>query len=275
MDLNFAHKLKFYFSLIYYKFKAPFECKNYKLLIIKHELAYLAAHFIRSFKMIQENKIILIKTNSGNFYIRKAWPDLAIASPSFERLDLDRMYKLINVSLEKGQKVLFVDIGAGFGRYTVSIANRTKKYQHLQIWAFEPLKENFYLLQKNVKRNKLSNVKILNIALSNNKKEKTFFVNERMIMLTSFNSGPKKIGVKTNKLDNYFKNLYGYDEIFIKIDVEGHETEVLKGASRIFAMHKKIHLLIEDSIDKRIKNYLSKKFKLISKQTTYNSFWEK
>ena len=44
----------------------------------------------------------------------------------------------------------------------------------------------------------------------------------------------KKIKIKTAKLDNFnFKNIS-----FIKIDVEGHELKLLKGAKKIFKVNK-------------------------------------
>ncbi|MDP3973606.1 MAG: FkbM family methyltransferase [Candidatus Daviesbacteria bacterium] len=274
MKFNIVQKLTFFVYLLFYKLIAPLECYNYRLTILFNEIGYFAAHIFPSLKLIYQNEKILLKTRCGDFFIRKIWPDLTIASPSFERTDIVYLNNLIGNRLKKRKKVMFVDIGAGFGKYSVSIGRKWKSNDHLELMAFEPFPENFSLLKRNIQINKLSSVRIFQSVLSNKNGFVDFYINDQMKMFTTFKSGSKKIKLKAEKLNSFSRYFSKFDEIFIKLDVEGHETEVLQGASKILRLGKRVVLLVEDGIDKRLPNYLLSNFIFLSKQSIYNSFWE-
>lgn len=281
MSLDFLSKIKFYLYLLFFKLIVPFECSNYRIAIF---IAELSVQMHRNFnsRIYNPNKKqeIILKTKFGNFYIRKIIIDLIIASSSFERQDLMKLTQLISRSIQQGKRVLFIDIGAGFGKYTVSIGMQFKDDKtNFQIWSFEPEKENFLLLQKNIKLNNLKKVKTFQTALSNKVAIKEFYVEPTMHMFASSSSSSKKVKVKTQILDNYIKFMEeSFDEVYIKLDVEGHETEVLKGAQKLIDLIDKTILLVEDSFTSKttakLENYLKNKGRLMIKQTTYNSFWE-
>lgn len=76
----------------------------------------------------------------------------------------------------------------------------------------------------------------------------------------------KKIKIKTKKLDDFhFKNIS-----FIKIDVEGHELSLLRGAKKFFKFNKP-NCLIETKKDnlpkvKKFFNNLNVKYRCVSKK---------
>lgn len=281
MELNIVSKIRFYLSLIIFKLIAPFECRNYRLTLFLAEIIFPFQRMIDP-SIINPKKYqeIILKTRFGNFRIRKILIDLIIASPSFEKLDLMELIRRISKSLDVGSKVLFMDIGANFGKYTVAVGNYCKKYNSkLQIISFEPEVISFQLLKANIKLNKLTNVSIFNKALSNKIGLQNFYLEETMNMFTSSKMySSKSVKISTQKLDKYIPYLKSkYDEVFIKLDVEGHEMAVLQGSQKFLDIAKKVILLIEDSSiinGPNLEKYLRKKWNFVSKTTSYNSFWE-
>ena len=119
------------------------------------------------------------------------------------------------------QEGAILDIGANIGNHTLYYS----KILNRDVYAFEPIKENYDLLKKNLLLNKIENVKVFNFALS--------MQNSKVLLRQNYpdNSG-------TWSIVNYNGNIDAkpLDEVdikekiaFIKIDVEGHEYEVLKG----------------------------------------------
>lgn len=122
---------------------------------------------------------------------------------------------------------LFYDIGANVGVYTV-LASKIKNTKTVCI---EPLPTTYEKLIDNIQINRLENVISLNIGLSY-EKSKLFFTTDKDTMngvALSSDSNIKEVDVDT--LDN-LSSIYGIPKI-IKIDVEGYETNVLKGANKL------------------------------------------
>lgn len=141
---------------------------------------------------------------------------------------------------------IFIDIGAHIGKYSIFLSKYFSK-----IIAIEPDKNNFNLLSKNVKTNRLEN-KILpfNIAILDKEKVVWFFEYEDSVkssIKSSENEMPiNKYKVRSTSLDKLVEKL-GIDTEkirLIKIDVEGAEFEVIKGAVKTLKNSKPI-LLIE------------------------------
>jgi len=124
-----------------------------------------------------------------------------------------------------------LDCGAHIGEYTLLFACLVGTEG--QVHAFEPDPRVFVYLQRNVQFNKLSNVFINHVALSEDEGEEEFVLEKdptasHISRLPA--SGLKAIRVKTTSIDAYvLKNgLRRLDAI--KIDVEGAELVVIKGA---------------------------------------------
>lgn len=140
---------------------------------------------------------------------------------------------------------VFIDVGAFIGRYSVILNNRFKK-----IYAFEPSWSTYQRLKKNILINKIENVSALRLALMD---QNGFFD-----MNIKYTPG-------TNSLLND-KNLLGLelveccrldDLIFngkidlIKIDVEGAEKEVLRGAEETIRVNRP-RIIIEVEKENRL-----------------------
>src|SRR5436309_15825566 len=100
------------------------------------------------------------------------------------------------------------------------------------------------MLKSNVKLNQFTNVLSLNCAVSSEEEQLKLFLPSQDSGLTKYNTimtdrasteKDKFIQVNANTLDNLLQQ-NGIDEVnWIKIDVEGAEYEVLKGATNILS----------------------------------------
>jgi FkbM family methyltransferase len=149
---------------------------------------------------------------------------------------------------------IVVDVGAHYGRYTLIAAKRIGPKG--KVIAIEADPKNFEMLNKNIKLNELSkeNVIALNYAASSIKSTVKLSIPDKKQGQTIYSSiissrapTEKFIEVNANTLDNLLhENKIPVEQVnWIKIDVEGAELEVLKGATNILSKSKDISLLIE------------------------------
>ncbi len=162
-----------------------------------------------------------LKNSDGLFHVRANKSDLWMCSPLGD-LDMRKYF-----DLEEGT---FIDVGANIGRYSIALAKRPK----VHVIAFEPDPSNFDALKRNILLNNLQEkIEIFPIALSNKSGEAIFYINKENAGNSSLEmqrgQTSTQIKVRTERADNLVKEKVD----FIKIDVEGAESLVLKGASNI------------------------------------------
>ena len=149
---------------------------------------------------------------------------------------------------------IVVDVGSHIGHHTLIAAKRVGPKG--KVIAIEADPKNFEILNKNIELNKLNdNVVTMNNAASSKEEKIKLFTPEKDAGQTIFNTiistrvthNEKFIEVNANTLDNLLnENGISVKEVnWIKIDVEGAELEVLKGAHNILSKSKDISLLIE------------------------------
>ena len=161
-----------------------------------------------------------------------------------------------NLDFEK-----YVDIGTHEGELLKHILKLKKK----KYFSVEPQTKLYMSLKK-----KFKSVKIFNYALDKKKSEKYFFINKldgtstlskfnnksfflkfKNFILMQKNNFEKKYKIKTNTLDHLFKNII-LNKTFLKIDVEGYEINVLKGAKK--KLKEVSFVLIEQQFGNHYKN---------------------
>jgi FkbM family methyltransferase len=148
---------------------------------------------------------------------------------------------------------IVIDIGAHIGLYTIISSKRVGAQG--KVVAIEADPENFEMLNSNIKLNQLTNVIPLNYAVySKETKIKLYlpsgesgFTKYNTIMPNWINTQEKFVEVNANTLDYLLQlNEIRQEEVnWIKIDVEGAEFEVLKGATNVLSKSKDIAILME------------------------------
>jgi FkbM family methyltransferase len=130
-----------------------------------------------------------------------------------------------------------LDIGANEGQFIQKIS---KVLPDAKIYSFEPLKDSFIKLEKMVSDKK--NITAFNFALGDEDKEAIINLNEyspssSLLELTDLHKDafPVTKKVKEEKiyikvLDKIFKQLELNKKVLMKIDVQGYELNVLRGA---------------------------------------------
>ncbi len=129
----------------------------------------------------------------------------------------------------------FLDVGANIGWHSLLLA---RKHPDLQVFAFEPEPENSELLQHNIRINGLTNVEVIPKAASIEEGEQEFYLyadkNAGRHSLLPINEG-KVITVPLITLDHFIseRGLSPKSIKLLKIDVEGYELNVLRGAESL------------------------------------------
>ncbi len=139
--------------------------------------------------------------------------------------DFNNMH-LLELLLSRGN-CTFVDVGANVGSYTL-IASETPSAKVVSI---EPHPRTFGALLENIKRNERPNVTCLNLAISRQESllELTDLGESALNRIESSRDTPRRLMcVQAKPLHAVCVEL-GITPEFIKIDVEGHECQVLDG----------------------------------------------
>ena len=148
-----------------------------------------------------------------------------------------------------------IEVGSNIGTHTIPLAKHVLNGG--LVYAIEPQSQNYKLLSKNIKDNKLKNVKILKLAISSKQGEAYMNIfNENLIN----NYGDSKIfannfqnseSVIVKTLDQLF-----YDDNkerksikLIKCDAQGQELNIILGSKKIINTHKPFLYLENDDIN--------------------------
>ena len=130
----------------------------------------------------------------------------------------------------------FIDVGANIGAYSILASGQIG----CQTLSFEPSIQNYKLLNSNVKLNNLQNsIKTYNYALGEIDKVSTILFRGTMTYIINDDTmNLQKVLIK--KLDDFTD----HGEL-IKIDVEGYEEFVLKGATKVLKQLHTNALIVE------------------------------
>nr|AUN37814.1 hypothetical protein [uncultured bacterium] len=138
----------------------------------------------------------------------------------------DDCYDLDRIDFKPGDVV--IDIGAHIGFFAIYTALR---FPQVVIHSFEPFPENYELLQQNLERNGITNVRTYQLGVSGSGRPLDMVTNPQ-------NSGnstcysrtleySRTTGIPSTTLDHIFDSL-GIDKCkLLKIDCEGSEYEIL------------------------------------------------
>ncbi|GAP96379.1 FkbM family methyltransferase [Leptolyngbya sp. NIES-2104] len=142
-----------------------------------------------------------------------------------------------------GSEVI-LDIGANIGCTALLFGELSK-----EVYAFEPSPTTFQLLEKNILNSGLENIALQNTGLGEESGEFTLtfspanrsggFVSNQ----TQIEAGHVTEKITIRQLDEVIQSLNLSQVDFIKIDVEGFEGQVLRGATQTLATYQPIVVL--------------------------------
>jgi FkbM family methyltransferase len=160
-----------------------------------------------------------------------------------------------------------IDIGANVGLYTCLAARRGR-----YAIAIEPLPLNVQLLFKNLISNGIENVEVYPVGLSAAPGIQPFYgTGTTASLLTGWaGSGlnPTSV-VPVTTLDLLVGARFEGQQLMIKLDVEGAEHLVLRGASRLMTLSPKPHWLVEISLGEHLLSGRNDDF-----CRTFELFWQ-
>jgi len=126
---------------------------------------------------------------------------------------------------------IFIDVGAHVVYYSLLAAKKVGN--NGKVFAFEPNNDNYKILIQNINLNKFNQIKYFKIGLSDHDGEAQFYINpynDGGSSLTKFTyQALELVTIKIAKLDTLMSDLTLNRIDLIKIDVEGHQMNTLKG----------------------------------------------
>tara|TARA_Y100000591_G_C21724991_1_gene640882 strand:- start:33 stop:827 length:795 start_codon:yes stop_codon:yes gene_type:complete len=186
---------------------------------------------------------------------------------------------------EMDKNSILYDVGANVGLYSIISGMLNSK----KVVAFEPSFFNLQILSKNIFKNNLTE-KILIVPISLNSN-----INQGFFNLISLEEGganslfenEQSISNKNNvfkyntislTLDEFFKNFNKLKPDYLKIDVDGIETQILKGGSKVLENVKSVLIESNSTADEeeiiKLMNFFNLK-QIGKKKDSYNLIFNK
>jgi len=184
-----------------------------------------------------------------------------IIEKGIKEIDIKRDYIYKNTDC-------FVDVGAHIGTKTIMFHEVNPEVECLM---FEPISTTCDFLRENTKH--ISKSHIFETAISESEKKVPIFFDEDHLNVSSLNKDHyflnknakkpiKKQEITSKPLDSFFDLIKEKNKIYLKIDVEANEKEVLRGAQKFLSKVKYLEIeVIQDKI-----NPLSETLKLINRK---------
>ena len=127
---------------------------------------------------------------------------------------------------------IFFDLGAHIGQYTLAASPLCRG-----VHSFEPVPDSFKLLQRNIQANRLANVSANQCAVSDTCGEVTIYESDVDTLDRSSLRAPSGTSGRSFVVPSISIDVYATQHkiipALIKIDVEGAEIPVLRGASSL------------------------------------------
>ncbi len=227
---------------------------NLLLTIPSDLLAYSIGGRRNPISLLGGTYLVPIFEGKAIFSVRPMTDDLYFIIPEREPIVEKELKRLFNNA--RG----FIDVGANVGYYTIAAA-----LSGLEVLAIEPIDSTASVLEKNILLNGISHkVKVVRAAAWSERTTLTFNVSQYLLGQATTRSDLagsewelKKVNALT--IDDLSDNLP--NPLVIKVDAEGSEVEILKGASK--TLERTSALVLEVSLGNldKIKQLL-KEFKV-------------
>ena len=190
-----------------------------------------------------ENPSIMALPFGARWLLEGSALDQSLLSGNFENAET----RFVERFLQAGMTVL--DIGAHHGFYTLLASKLVGPTG--RVVSFEPSPRERVRLERHVRLNKCGNVRIEQTALGASPGKAELFLVEGMedycnsLRPPAVNAETRRVPVNVTTLDEFLSSTRLTGVHFIKLDVEGAELEVLKGASNLLRQSSRPVFMIE------------------------------
>jgi len=167
----------------------------------------------------------------------------------------DELFNPLNDIINKNKIDFFLDIGSCWGVYSLRFAGIHKD---LKIFAFDPIKNNIERLKLSIKKNNFKNIECFHTAIGSKKGKVTLGATENYSPNYEINEVNSVINENSelNSLDFLLKTKN--KSLILKIDTEGYELEVLKGAINLLNNNKCFcQIEIKDNNKEKVFSFLN------------------
>jgi FkbM family methyltransferase len=175
-------------------------------------------------RILPKSRVIKIRGGYKIFARNIFGPDWVVIYEMLCRDDYELKKIIIN-----SKKPVILDVGANIGAFTILAV---KLFGRARIFDFEPDKENFKILNKNIILNNFEDrVIISDLALDKESGEKTFYIHKKeyahSLLPRDANDQAGSVKIKSTTIEEIFKK-YNFDKIdLLKLDIEGLEYEII------------------------------------------------
>ena len=147
----------------------------------------------------------------------------------------EELFKPLVEIINNNKINFFLDIGSCWGVYSLRLAGN---FNDLKILAFDPIQNNIDRLKLSIKKNNFKNIECFHTAIGSRKSKVTLGAKEKY----SPNYEIDEINSVINEISDldYLDNLLDLNDksLILKIDTEGYELEVLRGAINLLKNNK-------------------------------------
>lgn len=183
-----------------------------------------------------------MKVNMNNFSLRLPVDYFRLFPKDYEKDN----FRFINSKVKKGDIIL--DIGAHIGLTAVLFGQKVSDTG--RVYSFEPTPVSFKVLKETIRINKLENIITpVNRPVTESTGKVQFFISDTAVdvanSLVAYEDGKKLHGIELNgtSVDDFVNGEKLKKVNFIKIDAEGAELKVLKGAKETLISFKPLVIL--------------------------------
>lgn len=179
----------------------------------------------------------------GKIYLNVKESSMMLAR-SFGLYEQEKM-KAVQAFLKRGDS--FVDVGGNKGDFALLAAKLAG--ENGNVVCVEPEPTNLGWIRRSIELNGYKNIHLCNLALSDHDGECTLYLGTKSGFHTLLSGAPDRdkgsVTVKTRTLDNLLRELEVRAVNVLKIDVEGAELQVLKGATETIRANPDMVILLD------------------------------
>ena len=216
-----------------------------------------------------------IQLGESNFFVQET-------DMSSNYSNVSKMFAFLS-NIKIPDAPIILDIGANIGIYSLSYASL---FKNSNIYSFEPVNSIYQELINNININSnftkrihafnfgfSDNCKSMSLSIPTSEQHERYRHNNNCGLFSIHGKGDNTVDAKFITLDSFMLERGSPNFVdFIKIDVEGHEFEVLKGAENTITKCKPIIVMEFNELTRTLSQHSHESFSIFFKKHNYDLF---